>query len=98
MQKEWIFIAGPYLKLASVVEYEKQIYKILELQEGNIEVKKEFICKSNAKTKALVIYVLEDKAKDLDYKLYSVENKHLKYVLFKLIPLGYRIGSIQMNE
>ena len=46
----------------------------------------------------LVIYALEDKAKDLDYKLYSAENKHLKYVSFKLTPSGHRIGSMQMNE
>ena len=74
------FILGPYLKLASVTEYEKEMNKMLELQEGNIEVKKEFIYESNAKTKALVIYALENKAKELDYKLYSAENKHLQYV------------------
>ena len=46
----------------------------------------------------LVIYALEDKAKGLDYKLYYAENKHLKYVSFKLTPSGRRIGSIQINE
>ena len=49
--KRMEFIVGPYLKLASVVEYEKEINKILELQEGNIEVKKSLFTKAMPKLK-----------------------------------------------
>ena len=92
------FLTGPYVQLASVQEYEQQINKLLNLEQGTIEVKKELIYESGAKTKALVVYAVEDQAKEIDANAYAAEKKQFKYVSFKLTPSSYRFASMQMNK
>ena len=46
----------------------------------------------------LVIYTIEDEAKDLNEKLSSIDNPIFKYVSFKLILLEKWIATFQRNE
>jgi len=92
------FLTGPYVQLASVQEYEQQLYDVLNIEKGAIEIKKELIYESGAKTKALVLYAVENRAKELDAQLYSNQQKNFKYVSFKIAPSSYRLGAMQMNE
>ena len=88
------FIVGPYLKLASVQEYEKQIRELTKLEEGTFEIKKDLIYERNARTKALVIYAVENKAQEIDQIVNQMCTEEMKYVSFRLTTLQMRISAM----
>jgi len=92
------FLVGPYLQLASVQEYEQQIYKMTQLENELIEIKKDLIYERNVKTKALVIYAVEENAAQIEQQLNTSKMQEMKYVSFKTTTSEMRIGAMKANE
>ena len=63
-----VHVSGANAKLAAETWCQKQIEKGLEIEEGKIEKKKEFLCQQGFSSKMLVIHCMSPESEKLDTK------------------------------
>ena len=63
------FLIGLYVQLVSANRYIEEINKKLNLDKEIIKIKKKFICEKNIRTKVMMIYTINDKAKEINSKM-----------------------------
>ena len=61
------------MKLAAETWYQKQIEKGLEIEEGKIEIRKEFVHQHGHSSKVLVIYCTSPESEKMDIKITKMQ-------------------------
>ena len=84
--------------MTSTNRYVDEINEILNLDKGSIEIKKKFIYEKDIRSKVLIIYVIENKAKKIDSNIIKLESKRVKYISYKYTSLAERMIAICTNE
>ena len=94
-------IAGANVKLAAETWYQKQIEKGLEIEEGKIEIRKEFVYQQGCSSKALVTHCMSPESEKIDVKITKMQmwtGKHTKHVSFKRTESKVKLGTLHFNN
>jgi len=92
------YIVGACVKLASPMEYVKQINALTGLEEGMIEIKKNRTYEKGTSSKVLSIYAVEDEAEEVDNIIYNTKFKNMQYVSYRLSDSAQRLAAMHLNE
>ena len=84
--------------MASSVRYINTINDWVNFDERMIEIRKKYTYERDDRSKVLMIYALEDKAKLIDKNLFNTTFKKFKYISFKLSSLSVRMAAMYLNE
>ena len=63
------FLVGPNIRVASPTRYENDVKSIAGLEGGSIEIRKKNTFERDIKSKVFMIYAVETKSKEIDFKL-----------------------------
>ena len=63
-----------------------------------IEIEKKFTYEKNIRAKVMILYAIDDEAKEIDSKMIQFISKRVKYVSYKYTSLAERLAAIYTNE
>ena len=96
--KQLEFIVSPNVQIAAPSLYVNEINKKVRLHQGRIEIKKKITFEKNFKSKVLMIYAMEQEAKETDQKILNTTFDGFKYVSFRLSSSSQRLAAMHSND
>ena len=74
------YLTGTYVKLAFSKYYIKDVNSRLKLEDGMIDIKKEFTHENGERSKVLVIYAISEQANKINEELSKIFNARHQHV------------------
>ena len=84
--------------MASPKYYVNELEFKAEIEKGYVEIKKKYTFDRGVWSKVLVIYAVEEKAKEISLKLQQIVSRHYKYILYKNTTAQERLATMQVND
>ena len=82
------FLTGPNVNLASSDLYVEEIWQLVKLDLGVIKIKKKITFKKKTSSKVLMIYAVQDEAREIDEQIYNTIFSRFKYISYCLSSLA----------
>ena len=92
------YLSDTYVKLASPKYYIDDLKEKLQIDEGLIDIKKEFTYEKGKRSKVLSVYAITSAAKEINEKLCIAKFSRYKYISYKNTTSDTRLASMHTNE
>ena len=77
------YLSDTYVKLASPKYYIQDLNRKLQIQEGRIDIKKEYTYEKGKRSKVLTVYAISSEAKEINERLCQVKFSRYRYISYK---------------
>ena len=95
------FVEGINYRIALTKQYKEYLEIIGDIEEGVIEIKKEWVYQQGYRSKVLVVYSVLSQSEKVDYQLMNnslQDSDYTKYVSFKNIDPKVQLGMLYSNN
>ena len=95
------FVEGINYRIALTKQYKEYLEIIGDIEEGVIEIKKEWVYQQGYRSKVLVVYSVLSQSEKVDYQLMNnslQDSDYTKYVSFKNIDPKVQLGMLYLNN
>ena len=92
------YLSDTYVKLASPKHYIQDLNRKLQIQEGRIDIKKEYTYEKGKRSKVLTVYAISSEVKEINERLCQVKFSRYRYISYKNTPSDLKLASMHTNE
>jgi len=92
------YLTGTYVKLASEEYYINDISRRLKLSAGMLDIKKEYTFEKGKRSKVLTVYVIENKAREINDEFSKLINTRYQFISYRKTTSDERLAGMHHNE